>query len=318
MNVTTNVVRFASLVLAAVIVMGSSFTDDFGPLSEVAANLCSLPYIACALLYQEGIVALFLLGMALWYRAWAVALMLVLACAIAILPEHRPRERVVPEKGLTIFSANLWVRNSKVAPILDQIRATSPDIVLLQEYTPAWEPPLARALSSYHFAGVARTDPFGLALFSRYPIRSVRHDLALGSWQLPQTRAVIDVLGRAIAVYNLHLATHNMGAIGEHRRQFRDLLALLERETQPAIVAGDFNFTARMPEARALFDRGFIDAHLVAYPGRATTWPAIGLGQYFPGIAIDHVFVKNPLQVVGAGIGKADGSDHHPITAIVK
>ena len=103
--------------------------------------------------------------------------------------------------------------------------------------------------------------------------------------------------------------------VEEHRRQIAQLEKVLGDERLPLIVAGDFNFTPRMPQWRVVSRIGLRDAHQERYAGRHSTWPVVGLLRYLPGIALDHILVRGPLTVLDTAIGIGEGSDHRPLVA---
>ena len=154
-------------------------------------------------------------------------------------------------------------------PIIDEILAAQPDVLLLQEYTPRWQEQFQAALGQeYPFVhAAARQDCFGQAIYSRHPIvGSVDAALPLGKLGTPQIRAVVRISGSEIAFYNVHLVPPiNRTYTTERRREFADLLELLEREGLPVVLAGDFNFTNSSPFADELGRRDLTDAHTIAW-----------------------------------------------------
>ncbi len=234
------------------------------------------------------------------------------------LPKATPTVR--PGSELTVFNANLLAWNRTPDGILAEIRAADADIVALQEYQNYWHDVLEPALRDRYpeRVFVPREDAFGIALYSRRPLREVRTDLELGL-PCPQIRAVVDVGGRAVALYNLHLmppmATHR--AI-EQRTGVADLLDCLADEPYPAIVCGDFNMTEDCHYARRLHAAGLRDSHTAIGFGRQATWPNKGWISWAPGVRIDHIyFTAAGLACTASSTGTGAGSDHRPILATI-
>ena len=172
------------------------------------------------------------------------------------------------------MSANLLMVNRDTQGIIDEILAARPDVVLLQEYTDAWHAAAKPALSAqYPFSSfVTQDDSFGVAIYSRTPFveGGVDNRLPLGPSLAPQTRAVVRFAGRvtwrsttSTSCRPATSATRPRGAF-----QFADLLQTLSGEKLPYVVAGDWNFTADVPQHRDLRRIGVRDAHDLAGTGR--------------------------------------------------
>jgi endonuclease/exonuclease/phosphatase (EEP) superfamily protein YafD len=227
----------------------------------------------------------------------------------AAAAQGRPRLRVM--------SANLLVSNQQPDAIIAEILAADPDVLLVQEYPQHWHDALSKALRSrYPYSTwVIQDDSFGMATYSRIPfIDPVNNFLPLGVSRVPQSRMVVTLGGREIALYNVHLLPpRSLSYVTEHRRQFADLRALLSSESLPYVLTGDFNFTPTAPQAHHLSRIGARDSHDLAGTGRAATWPVQGVLRYVPGIHLDHVYVSSQLEVIQHEIGTGSGSDHRPV-----
>src|SRR5262249_13593733 len=99
------------------------------------------------------------------------------------------------------------------------------------------------------------------------------------------------------------------------RAQFADLLDQLKRETLPAVVAGDFNFTRRTPQGQQLQGLKYADAYQLVGKGRGGTWPVNPKASWFPLLQLDHVYVSPQLVATECRTGRAAGSDHLPVIA---
>jgi endonuclease/exonuclease/phosphatase (EEP) superfamily protein YafD len=215
-----------------------------------------------------------------------------------------------------IMSVNLLMVNRNVEPILAEIGAADPEVVLLQEYTDHWHEAWVKAHGKRypHGGHVNREDSFGIAIWSKRPLADVRVDVPIGDGSTPQMRAVMQHAGRPIALYNVHLLPpRTFSYLAGHRMEVRNLVSLLEAEKLPAIVTGDFNFSMRTPQADRLLAAGYVDAHRSAGRGRGATWPVIGITRYVPGVQLDHVFLRGPLACARVETGEGRGSDHRPL-----
>jgi endonuclease/exonuclease/phosphatase (EEP) superfamily protein YafD len=231
-------------------------------------------------------------------------------------PEFPPQ---IPGETVTVMSANLLRVNRNIAPIIDEIRAADPDILLLQEYTAHWHSALQAAIGREypHERHVCRDDSFGTAIYSKRPfVGGVNMAVPLGSAEEPQVRAVVRIAGREVAVYNVHLLPPSgLDYTIENRRQFADLLDRLPKEPLPVIMGGDFNFTETTPHAAALGHIRMLEAFDLGGWGRGATWPVNSFFRWVPGIRLDHLYLRGNLTCSHCRTGIGRGSDHRPLIA---
>lgn len=257
-------------------------------------------------------------------RRWSLLVAtvpLVVFAAGPGLASHLPRRPLaVAGETLTVMSVNLLASNRLTEPVVAEVAAVAPDVLLLQEYTPSWHAAFQKALADHypyvHY--VTREDSFGLALYSRRPFAGpVELDIPLGSAGTPQARAVLRLSGREVVFYNVHLMPPSRFAwLTEHRREFADLLARLEQERRPVVLGGDFNFTNESFFADRLERLGLVDVQRISGRGRGATWPRRGPLRWLPGIRLDHLFISREL-TAAAWTGEGRGSDHRPVVATI-
>ena len=124
-------------------------------------------------------------------------------------------------------------------------------------------------------------------------------------------RVDVDVNGRALHVYNVHLGT----AILERRHQAQRLAAIVSNRhvTGPKIVLGDFNEWTRGLASRLLAEH-FQSADLRLTLGRKRTYPGV-----LPFLHLDHIYYDEALRLEGARLHRSRtalvASDHLPIVA---
>ena len=122
--------------------------------------------------------------------------------------------------------------------------------------------------------------------------------------------AEINVAGRKLVTYNLHLESRGTDAL--RISQLEELLADATccDADRPVVVAGDLNLDAsREAVAFAVAKAGFQDA--VTAPHTPTT-PARGL---FGGRQIDWAFVRGPVRACSGQVHcRVKASDHYPIS----
>lgn len=252
-----------------------------------------------------------------------------------------PKDAPPPSHPLSIVTFNVWVDN----PTLDRseawLRESEADVILLQEVPPAWQAGIEGLADVYPYQAAQPRLPLGTAklILSRYPILSLTHFRLTEDDIFVQQRAVIDVAGIEIAVYNVHLyplkgdtprlifspynlLVNTLLAYDEtiRRAQVDDLLRRMRAEPLPYIVAGDFNFSDQNP----LYDRlaaQMRDAFLDAGMGFGWTWRA-DMGEpthrLIPTLArLDFVWHGAGIRSAAAEVGAGVGSDHYPVRVMV-
>ncbi|NUW31563.1 endonuclease/exonuclease/phosphatase family protein [Nonomuraea sp. SMC257] len=215
--------------------------------------------------------------------------------------------------GLRVLSANLLVGSADPAALVALVDRLRPDVLALQELTPAAQEGLERAgLSRALPYVVARPGPGadGSALYAR-------HRLTPAAGPPPSTfEQVAGVLelpgGTRVEVVSVHpCAVH----VSETRPCWRQELEALPRaDGTLRVLAGDFNATLDHLPLRRLLASGYRDAADAAGRGLTPTWPARGW-HGLPGVAIDHVLVPERVSVRGYGVQAPVGSDHRPVLA---
>jgi vancomycin resistance protein VanJ len=237
--------------------------------------------------------------------------------------------------ALTLLTFNVYARNESFAWLPELIRTADADLVLVQELSPQ-----AAALLEAEFA---QTYPYralhplesrpmgGQGILSRYPIVQDDYwrytDLLPPDRILGHQRALIDVNGTLIALYNVH-PTHPGMIAGRmyddsvRGAEIERLLARVTAETIPVIFAGDFNMGDQSDDYQAVTAQ-LTDVYADVGDGMGLTFPNFAReggtqlsATPLPAPALlrlDYVFVAGfaPLEArVMDGWGQ---SDHFPL-----
>jgi endonuclease/exonuclease/phosphatase family metal-dependent hydrolase len=234
-----------------------------------------------------------------------------------------------PPESLLVVSYNIQYGEDVQLALQDLHRARldRPDVLLLQEMTPAGVETIATALGLHRVYYPASVHPhhgrlFGNAVLSRWPIRDERmlvlpHPHPWSGHRRIAVACDLDVAGRPLRVVSLHLATAVLAA----RQRFEQARAVVDSLVAdvggPVIVGGDFN-TSTDGDARNLrkFYRRAARLLPVRLPEGCTirwvVWRVMGVG-----CRLDHLFLRG-LAAGTAGIEDgALASDHFPIWARV-
>ena len=289
----------------------------FGWLPELATHFRAHYLLALALLVPVLLVAK---RRRLALVAAVLALPNAWYCAPYVLPLLIPASAAVaPESPVSIVSLNLWYRNERYDAVRDYLRKRSPDVLVLSELTPRWVAELRTVTDDYpYWMAVDRHNPWGLGVFSRYPLRGTTPtDLGLsGSVNVATTVAMPGGDVRLIAV---HLSSPSTPARAANRnRQLAEVARIAgpaagRSDPTPRIIVGDFNVTPFSPLfGDLLATTGLVDA---ARPrGLLGTWPT-----WMPlvKLQIDHCIADASLAIGDVSVGPDVGSDHAPLEILL-
>lgn len=213
--------------------------------------------------------------------------------------------------ALRVVSLNVYSANRTPEKVLDFVRATDADLVVLIDAEGSrWKPVLRAMRKLYpHQAARARR----VMLFSRHPIRGQQILRPAGGGR-PFLVAEIALGDETLVVAGVHPSSPSPIEPAESRRRNRVLEHLAEvvaNVEHPVIVAGDFNTTPWSPHYWDLLARSGL-RNAAEGKGHLPTWPT----SFWPvRIPIDHVLIKGPLAATSVRRGPDVGSDHFPIVA---
>lgn len=289
-------------------------------LSRIGHRLPDLltQFTAPALMAVVALCGLFLLS-----RLWDMAALgagVAGLLLLAVWPQWTPeRGRAAGEQSLSLYSANLWARNSDVDAIARSIAEADADVVMLIELGDAPAAQLDVILADYPYrVSTPRKDrPSGAArsvIASRQPLKKVRGADGQG---LAALIAEAETPLGPVSLIAVHMTRpwpfqHPYGQISQAERLARLHADVLAGRDGPVVIAGDFNSVSSGRIGRQIkAETGLIPAP--AWPG---TWPAALPAPL--GITIDHVWRSPDLALVERRLGAKTGSDHRPVVVRLK
>ena len=286
-------------------------------------QLAAAAFFGRVFTFHLGLMGVALACVAAVARRWrlaglsaAAALVALWPAAVACVP-HSPRATV--GRPVRFMTMNVKYSNRDAADLVAQVRRFNPDVLCVEELGRPPQRALDAALTAdYPFRSVHAGAGIGLALYSKLPFEAGRPQLSFGRVRR-QLRAVVRVGDQPVALYVVHpLSPRSLARLVANRLATADLVDQLTREKLPAVVAGDFNFTADTPNAAALTRAGLTDAFDQAGNGRGATWPVRPRwAAWLPGVRIDHVYLSPTLAATAYATAGYTGSDHLPIVADV-
>ena len=213
-------------------------------------------------------------------------------------------------RELTLLQANLLSTNTDYAALFALLDNEQPDMVVLQEVSPAWAAELKRLGGAYpHRIVEERDGNFGIALLSQYPLTESA-TVASEPLGYPTIIATLDVSGRQLQV----IATHPMIPLGPRNyaarnSQLEAISNFLRRSTGARMLVGDLNASMWDLHYRALEARTGLRNVRRGF-GVVPTWPTFLPIAMIP---IDHALVSGEIGVVDVRSGPRIGSDHLPL-----
>jgi endonuclease/exonuclease/phosphatase (EEP) superfamily protein YafD len=232
---------------------------------------------------------------------------------------------------LRVAFANLWCYNKDVTGVLSELAGGQHDVVAMAEVTDDHVPVIDALLpaSTYPWRRVEpETSPGskGLAMVSRVPLSHVETWSSQGH---PQFDGV--VVTPSAGPFRL-LVVHTWGPLGRNRvRAWRRQLAevgarargtasagaLPSPRSRPTVMMGDFNATRQHRSFDQLIMDGWSNAGTIRFGGWWGTWPANRRWRP-PFFRIDHILAGPGISVRSGRAGRASGSDHRPVTAVLR
>ncbi len=254
-----------------------------------------------------GVLALAAIGMRA-RKAGAAAMLLALAATASCWQAFPGFSAPAAAQGKlhSLLFFNMRFDNPEPGNVIDMIRRTDADLVLLTEYSRMWEPRLVALHSAYphRYHCAEWRDVGGTMIFSRFAFEPgyCHAYAALGLVQ-------VDIDGAPVTIGAVHMRWP-WPASGP--RQLRELRPVLEGMGPDALVAGDFNATV-WSDSVARFAR---HGELEIVPGIGPTWMISQVPASltrFTGLPIDNVLAKGAVTIVSAKTLPPQGSDHLPI-----
>lgn len=294
---TASILILGALVIGAATALG--LAAPFYPFLDIT-NHFRLPILLCA--GGLFIVAWFARFRSLTVSAAMIAgiNMFLVAAPLAYLPSS------APQASLRIATFNVWVGNKDLEGVLDFVKQSGADIVVLQEVDARLEAQLVPALLTIYpsVTSCARRN-CGLVLLSKIPVLKAgysdrtRHEPPLVWATFSSAR------GKTFTVTGLHLAYPFQPDWQVSQARF--LAERVRNATGTQILAGDFNLT---PFSWKL-NRLLAESELRRHATFGATWPS---HRFAPLVLLDNLLATPDVKSVAASYGRSGyGSDHRPM-----
>jgi endonuclease/exonuclease/phosphatase (EEP) superfamily protein YafD len=294
--------------------------------SQPYLTLAAASFVVQTLQFHIGLACLAFLAIAGLRRSWRLAVVAgmgtLMGLGPALFASLSPNDAPAPAgSSMRVMSVNVHLYNRNAASLLDTVKRAAPDVIVIQEYSPAMDEGIRDALAddyAYQIRKPVAHNGDGWAVYSRRPLLAPIDTALRLDRSKRQARFAVRMGDTEVVIYALHLTSpQSIEKIGRNRAEVADLVELLAAERKPVILAGDFNFTQSTANAAALRARGMRDAHALTGDGRGSTWRfrKLPLMNRLPGFQIDHIFVGPQLTCTSARVLDIAGSDHRPVLA---
>jgi endonuclease/exonuclease/phosphatase (EEP) superfamily protein YafD len=217
---------------------------------------------------------------------------------------------------LRVVTANAWFAATDHAALLDWLRRSDADVIALQEVTPAWEAALTPLMRHYPYRKmIARTDPYGIALLSRWPVVGDIEEADLAGDGRPSLVATLERGHQRMQVIVMHTRWPVLPALQPLRDQaLRQAAQRAAAYPGATILLGDLNITPFAPAFARLLDESRLRDALAD-----ELWRPTWLAGFWPlALPIDHVLVPRGSCVIAHEIGPYVGSDHRPLQVTLR
>jgi endonuclease/exonuclease/phosphatase (EEP) superfamily protein YafD len=239
----------------------------------------------------------------------ALAASLVLNASL-VLPWYVGEDETSGGVELKLLHANVLSSNTEYDRLIILLDTEAPDLVMLQEVSPDWLVALDELRADYPYSyAEAREGNFGIALFSRVPLKSVSH-FDSPPFGYPTIVASLDIDGQVLHFIGTHPMIPVRGTFYDARNeQLAGVARLLGKQAEPKILVGDLNLSQWDVNYKHLEQQGGVRNARKGF-GILPTWPVF---MPFAMIPIDHVLVSETISVTDFYSGPRIGSDHLPL-----
>lgn len=252
----------------------------------------------------------------LFVKKKLAALIMLGACIVwnlyYIVPYYIKSENLSSTKEAKITSINLLSSNYEDDLVLDYIKQEDPDILILMELTPNWIVKLSPIIEKYEFKEIVpRSDNFGIALLSKYKMRSTIDYFELNN--KPSIVSDLKIDNRNFSIIATHpIPPINQETFENRNKQLANIIRKRPQFSENLILAGDFNTSSFSSHFNQLIKNDLKDSRIGF--GLLPTWPASF--KVFQ-TTLDHFLVSDHLNVIERNTGPNIGSDHLPINLII-
>ena len=216
---------------------------------------------------------------------------------------------------ISITTLNVLSSNQDHKAVIDFLKKTDSDLLVLCETTQAWTQALTEAFSDTHphHTSHPQEDAFDALTLSKFPLtETIRH---LPPDQPILLESLVETPLGPLTLFNAH-PFPPMGAACSCGRDsyLANLTTLATAAEHPVIVAGDLNVTRWSAHYKNLIHTATLHDTADGYGFQPTWKPFHNFNLDLLGIPIDHILTSSDLIATDYAVGPNLGSDHRPVT----
>lgn len=268
-----------------------------------------------------GLFVVALLALLVRVRRRAAVAAVMGAILIAPYARHFFPKSPPPSTGPTIrvMSVNVFVNNTDASKFVAEVRRQRPDVIAIVEANGAVMRAIRTELKGdYPYMHHPAWVPSTAVLISRLPVKVGDSPLTPGKVGA-RTPMIVNIDGVDVSIYGVHFVSPGgVFLTTRNRYQIRQLVRVIEAETRPTIVCGDFNVTFTTANYGLMRQAGMRSSFELAGRGLGATWrPIWSAFRPVVQMQIDHILLSPQLTATNHFVGNDIGSDHLPIFADV-
>ena len=234
----------------------------------------------------------------------------VILNAVYVLPWYVGKAPVDGNTTIKILNANVHSSNDEYQRFFDLVGVEQPDVIFLQEFSPAWRDATQPLKGDYPYSyAEPRAGNFGIAVFSRIAFDSIRH-VDSPPLDYPTIVATVTLNEESVTLINTHptipITQTLFAARNEQINSIADFVSAIDGAV---VLSGDFNLSVWCRRYRLLEERTGLRNTRRGF-GVLPTWPTF---MPFAMIPIDHALVSDGIGVIETRTGDRIGSDHLPL-----
>jgi endonuclease/exonuclease/phosphatase (EEP) superfamily protein YafD len=258
---------------------------------------------ACSLAVACGISAFLSLRKLAFASFILIVLNIVPALALYVPPHVEP---ITNAKPLKILDMNLLYSVTDYGPAIAQIKATNPDILVFQEFSPYAVQAMKDVLITYPYAkAIPANNPSGHGIYSRIPLSDINESPSFQNLFTVED-VNFQIGGKKILLVNLHTFPPASVRSILANLSVLDYLKQLRHSGQEMILIGDYNATPWSRYFNLLTDELKL-RDTEAGLGPQFSWPAGVVPFYVP---IDHCCISSGIGLSVRKLLAKTESDH--------
>lgn len=216
-----------------------------------------------------------------------------------------------PDSRLRLMTVNVQVSNRNAEPLLEMVRATEPDLVLLIETDEWWANRVAPLRNDFpeHVSHI-QEDGYGMILFSRFALVDPEVRFLLDDY-VPSIKTGVRLRsGAEITLFGVHPKPPPLQDTDQRDAELLIVAREMRTGNSDAIVAGDLNDVGWSRTTRLFQDvSGALDPRIGRgpFPTFNADWPIL---MRWP---LDYIFFEPGFLLHDLAIQEHIGSDHLPL-----